>query len=309
MKTMRQMRIAMTGATGFVGAETLEQALEAGHHVTALTRRAQPPRARLKWVPGSLEDGAALDTLVRDADVVVHIAGVVNAPDRDGFEAGNARGTIAVIDAMRKRGIRRLIHVSSLAAREPDLSDYGWSKELAERHVKASALDWTIVRPPAIYGPGDREMLELFRMARRGFMMLPPGGRLSVVHVGDLARLLLNLSGDREFSHIHLYEIDDGVPGGWDHKEFGAAIGRAVGRPSVKTIATPEWLLSIAAHMDRTIRGKNAKLTPDRVDYFCHPDWVSANALHVPRHLWMPEIATPEGLKATAAAYREKGWL
>ena len=153
----------MTGATGFVGAEVLEQALGEGLRVNALTRRAQPPRARLKWVPGSLEDAAALDTLVRDADAVVHIAGVVNAPDRAGFEAGNARGTVAVIDAMRRRGIRRLVHVSSLAAREPQLSDYGWSKELAERHVKASGLDWTIVRPPAIYGPNDREMLELFR--------------------------------------------------------------------------------------------------------------------------------------------------
>jgi nucleoside-diphosphate-sugar epimerase len=116
-------RIAMTGATGFVGAETLEQALGEGLRVNALTRSAQPPRAKLKWVPGSLEDAAALDTLVRDADAVVHIAGVVNAPDRDGFEAGNARGTMAVIDAMRRRGIRRLVHVSSLAAREPQLSD------------------------------------------------------------------------------------------------------------------------------------------------------------------------------------------
>ena len=303
-----KMRIAMTGATGFVGAETLERALDAGHHVTALTRRAQPPRARLKWVPGSLEDEAALDTLVRDADVVIHIAGVVNARDRDGFEAGNARGTMAVVDAMRKRGIRRLIHVSSLAAREPDLSDYGWSKELAERHVKASGLDWTIVRPPAIYGPGDREMLELFRMARRGIMMLPPGGRLSIIHVADLARLLLDLATDRDISHTHVYEVDDGVPDGWDHKEFGAAIGRAVGR-SVRTLATPTWLLAVAARIDGMVRGKGAKLTADRVRYFCHPDWVAAAGRHVPRQLWMPQVKAEEGLKATAAAYREKGWL
>ena len=188
------LRIAMTGATGFVGAETLSQALAVGHHVTAITRRAQPPQARLKWVHGSLEDRAALSTLMRDADVVIHIAGVVNAPDREGFELGNARGTMAVVDAMRQRGVRRLIHVSSLSAREPQLSDYGWSKALAERHVKASGLDWTIVRPPAIYGPGDREMLELFRMAKRGIMLMPPEGRLSVIEVGDLARLLLVLA-------------------------------------------------------------------------------------------------------------------
>ena len=298
----------MTGATGFVGAEVLEQALGEGLRVNALTRRAQPPRARLKWVPGSLEDAAALDTLVRDADAVVHIAGVVNAPDRAGFEAGNARGTVAVIDAMRRRGIRRLVHVSSLAAREPQLSEYGWSKELAERHVKASGLDWTIIRPPAIYGPNDREMLELFRMAKRGVMMLPPGGRLSVIHVGDLARLLLATAKETENSLTRIYEVDDGTPGGWDHQDFGAAIGRAVGRP-VRTVATPRWALGMAARADRLIRRGNAKLTPDRVDYFCHPDWVVTPAMQPPRRLWMPQILTEDGLKATVAAYREKGWL
>jgi uncharacterized protein YbjT (DUF2867 family) len=305
---MQQMRIAITGATGFVGAEVLEQALSDGLRVNALTRRAQPPRAKLKWVHGSLEDAAALDTLVRDADAVIHIAGVVNAPDRDGFEAGNARGTMAVVDAMRKRGIKRLVHVSSLAAREPGLSDYGWSKELAEKHVKASGLDWTIVRPPAIYGPGDKEMLELFRMAKRGIMMLPPGGRLSVIHVGDLAALLLALSGERENSLTRTYEVDDGTPGGWDHKDFGQAIGRAIGR-SVKTLATPEWLLTIAARADRLVRGKKAKLTPDRVDYFCHPDWVVGKRRQPPKRLWLPQVKTEDGLSATVAAYRLKGWL
>ncbi|WP_176482769.1 NAD(P)H-binding protein [Sphingobium sp. D43FB] len=302
------LRIAMTGATGFVGAETLDQALSVGHHVTALTRRAQPPRARLKWVPGSLDQAAGLDTLVRDADVVIHIAGVVNAPDRDGFEMGNARGTMAVVDAMRKRGVRRLIHISSLAAREPGLSDYGWSKDLAERHVRASGLDWTIVRPPAIYGPNDREMLELFRMAKRGIMLLPPGGRLSVIHVADLAQLLLALADDRDLSLAQTYDPDDGTPTGWDHKDFGAAIGRAVGR-SVRILATPAWLLGVAARTDRLFRGNGAKLTPDRVDYFCHPDWVAAADAHVPKQLWMPQIPTEEGLKATAQAYRTKGWI
>jgi nucleoside-diphosphate-sugar epimerase len=303
-----KLRIAMTGATGFVGAETLNQALEAGHHVTAITRKAQPPRGRLKWVPGSLENRAALNTLVRDADVVIHIAGTVNAANRDGFEAGNARGTMAVIDAMRQRGVRRLIHVSSLAAREPKLSDYGWSKGLAERHVKASGLDWTIVRPPAIYGPGDREMLELFRMAKRGIMLLPPAGRLSLIEVSDLARLLLVLAGEKEISLAHCYEVDDGTPGGWDHLEFGQAVGRAMGRP-VKTFATPNWALSLGARLDRMLRGKGAKLTQDRVNYFCHPDWVVTKRKQPPKRLWMPKVPTEDGLKATVEAYRAKGWL
>src|SRR3546814_6181522 len=73
----------------------------------------------------------------------------------------------------------------SLAAREPHLSHYGWSKYKAERIVMASGLDWTIIRPPAIYGPADTEMLELFRLASRRLMLLPPGGRLSVIEVSE----------------------------------------------------------------------------------------------------------------------------
>jgi uncharacterized protein YbjT (DUF2867 family) len=302
------IRIAITGATGFVGAQTLDQALAAGLHVTALTRRAQPPRAKLKWIPGALENAASLDALVREADAVIHIAGVVNAPDRAGFEAGNVHGTVAVIDAMRKRGVRRLIHVSSLAAREPELSAYGWSKAQAEKQVKASGLDWTIVRPPAIYGPGDKEMLELFRMARRGFMMLPPGGRLSVIEVSDLSRLLLTLAQEKEASLAQTYEVDDGKPEGWDHAEFGEAIGRAVGK-RVKTMATPGWAMRVVAAMDRMVRRSGAKLTADRVNYFCHPDWVVKKRKQPPKRLWKPEVATENGLRATVEAYRGKGWL
>jgi uncharacterized protein YbjT (DUF2867 family) len=213
-----------------------------------------------------------------------------------------------IVDAMRRQGVRRLIHVSSLAAREPGLSDYGWSKELAEKHVMASGLDWTIVRPPAIYGPGDREMLDLFRMAKRGVMMLPPGGRLSVIEVSDLARLLLALTQEREASLAHIYEVDDGTPGGWDHKDFGQAIGRAVGR-AVRTLATPAWLLKTTARLDRGFRGSGAKLTPDRASYFCHPDWVAAPERQAPAEVWNPQVVTAEGLKSTAEAYRAKGWL
>lgn len=301
---------ALTGATGFVGTETLNRALAAGAQVSALTRRAQPPQANLSWVHGALDQPQALDSLVHDAEAVIHIAGVVNAPDRAGFEAGNALGTMAVIDAMRRQGIKRLIHVSSLAAREPMLSDYGWSKELAERHVMASGLDWTIVRPPAIYGPGDREMLELFRMAKRGLMLLPPGGRLSLIEVSDLARLLLALAADRGETLAQTYEVDDDTPGGWDHRAFGEAIGRAVGRTSpVRALATPSWLLKTAARLDRGMRGSGAKLTPDRASYFCHPDWVVAPGRHVSPELWTPQVTTEDGLRATAEEYRKKGWL
>jgi nucleoside-diphosphate-sugar epimerase len=233
---------------------------------------------------------------------------VVNASDRAAFEAGNAHGTRNLIDAVRQSGTKRLIHVSSLAAREPDLSDYGWSKQMAERHVMASGLDWTILRPPAVYGPEDGEMLELFRMAQRGFLVLPPEGRLSIIEVTDLAHALLALAEDRTETIAHTYEVDDGTPGGWSHRDLGKAIATAVGR-NAHIMAAPRWLLMAAAQVDRAVRRSKAKLTPDRARYFCHPDWVVDADKGVSAAIWRPAVDTAGGLAATVRAYRAKGWL
>ncbi|AJP71342.1 NAD-dependent epimerase/dehydratase family protein [Sphingomonas hengshuiensis] len=298
--------LSITGGTGFVGTRLIALALEAGHGVRALTRRDQPARAGLVWVRGDLTDTAALAELATGADAVIHVAGVVNAPDRAGFAAGNIDGTRAMLAAAQGAGVARFVHVSSLAAREPGLSAYGWSKAEGDALVMASGLDWSIVRPPAIYGPGDMEMLELFRLAQRRLALLPPGGRLSVIEVGDLGRLLLALALTDRCPQI--LDPDDGVAGGWSHKDFARAIGTAVGQ-RVAAFALPRPVLMAGAHLDRLARGKAAKLTPDRVAYFCHQDWVADAAHRPPENLWTPQVATPEGLAATAAWYRAQGLL
>lgn len=294
----------MTGATGFVGAETLEQLLVAGFEVRALARRPQPERAGVAWVAGALDRPDTLDELVRGADIVLHIAGVVNAPDRAGFEAGNGQGTANVIAAMERAGARRLVHVSSLAARERDLSLYCWSKALAEDHVRASALDWTIVRPPAIYGPRDTEFRELLRVARLGLLPVPPQGRASLIHVGDLARLLVLLCGEAgDAWRGTIWEVDDNRPGGLSHPELAAALGLALGR-RVRPLPLPRRLLMGMARLDRAVRGPRAKLTPDRVTYMCHPDWVASPDKKPPPSLWTPAIGHDRGLAEIALEFR-----
>ena len=298
--------LAITGGTGFVGKRLIEQALAAGHRVSALTRRAQPARDEVTWVAGALDDAPALANLVAGADAVIHVAGVVNAADRAGFAAGNIAGTQAMVDAARNAGVRRFIHVSSLAAREPQLSAYGWSKHGAEEVVAASGLDWTMVRPTAVFGPGDMEMREMFRVAKLGLALLPPPGKLAVIHVDDLAALLLALVPHDPGRLI--YEADDGRPGGWTHREFARAIGTAVGR-NVLALDLPKPLMLLAARIDRLTRGAKAKLTPDRVGYFCHPDWTIDPARAPDPTLWRAQIATSDGLAATAAWYRANGLL
>jgi UDP-glucose 4-epimerase len=312
--------IAVTGGTGFVGQAVIEQACRQGLSLKALARREQAPCEGVEWVPGDLADRAALARLVAGADAVLHIAGVVNTPDPMGFHLGNVTGTEALVEAAKVAGVRRFVFVSSLAAREPGLSKYGQSKRHAEEVVQASGRDWTIVRPPAIYGPRDREILELFRAARWGVVPLPPQGRASIVHVEDLARLLVILvassSGCEALPEAEpvgqtrnqVFEPDDGHGGGWSHRELAKAIGEAVGRP-VWAPATPQIVMKAAAWLDCRLRGRSAKLTPDRVGYMCHPDWVSRPDKAPPADLWRAEIPTRDGLIDTAAWYREHGWL
>jgi uncharacterized protein YbjT (DUF2867 family) len=298
--------LAVTGGTGFVGQHLLRLALAQGYDVRALTRSWKPPEDEIVWVEGALHRPDSLLKLCAGADAVIHVAGMING-SRAQFEAVNVGGTAQMIDAARKAGVRRFVHVSSLAAREPELSAYGWSKMKSEKLVSASGLDWTIVRPPAVYGPGDRETLELFRMARRGFVALPPGGCFSVIHAEDLCRLILAVLEDPD-SRSELYEPDDGKDGGWDHRAFAGALGDVYGKKPM-AVAFGKPMLRVAAGLDRLLHGKKAKLTPDRVGMYCHPDWVSSADRRPPPRLWCARVPTPVGLRQTADWYRSQGWL
>lgn len=302
------MTIAVTGGTGFVGQALLDLATAQGRPVKALTRRDQPEREGVTWVRGDLSDHAALAKLAQGTDAVVHIAGVINAPDASGFHAGNVAGTQAVVSAAKQIGVERFVHVSSLAAREPQLSDYGQSKLGAEKAVETSGLDWTIVRPPAVYGPRDGEIFELFKAARFGLVPMPPAGRASIIHVDDLVRLLMALADMSGKQAPDCMEPDDGRENGWSHGELARAIGAAMGK-QVWAPNVPRSVLMGAARLDRLFRGEKAKLTPDRASYMSHPDWTSDPARGVPGAIWSAQIPTKQGLADTARWYRENGWM
>lgn len=305
-KHRKSRTLAVTGGTGFVGRHLLRLALQQGFDVRALTRGWKPPEDEISWIDGALDRPDALLKLCTGADAVIHIAGLISG-SRQAFEAVNVGGTAAAIDAARKAGVRRFIHVSSLAAREPELSHYGGSKAKSERLVAASGLEWTIVRPPAVYGPGDRETLELFKMARRGFVALPPGGSFSVIHVEDLCRLVL-AAVDEPDTVSEIYEPDDGRDGGWQHRHFARTLSRIYGKRAA-TLAMPKLVMKAASRLDRLFRRKSAKLTLDRVNYFCHPDWVVRAEHRPPPALWTPQVRTATGLKETAEWYKAEGWL
>lgn len=303
------MSIALTGATGFVGKAVLAEAQRRGEIVRALTRRPQDPQQGIEWIAGDLSDTDALAKLCDSADAVIHVAGLTNAPDPAAFADANVGGTERLIAAAKTARTTRFVFVSSLSAREPGLSAYGASKARAETLVESSGLDWTIVRPPGVYGPHDIDYFEMFRSAKFGFVPLPPGGASSIIHVEDLARLLLDLvDAPPALVRRRMFEPDDGTVGGWSHKDMAKAIGRAVGRP-VFAPHLPAKVLEAAARADRLLRGDKARLTADRVGYMTHPNWVSRTSCKVPEAVWSPRIGGEEGLQATAQWYRAAGWL
>lgn len=303
------MTIAVTGATGFVGQALLDEAFAQGLSLRALTRQPQTACDGVEWVRGDLADKTALASLVDGARAVIHVAGLTTAKNAAEFEAGNVTGTLALVEAALTAGVPRFVHVSSLAAREPELSLYGGSKARGERVVRASGLDWTIVRPPAVYGPRDDAMFELFRSARWGVVPAVRGGRTSLIHAEDLARLLLALVPGGEGVTLCTFEPDDGRTGGWRQDELARAIGWAVGRARIWVPGLTRDMLEWAARGDVLLRRDKAKLTLDRAGYMAHPDWAASAGAAVPAQLWRPTIETRDGLRQTAEWYRREGWF
>ena len=138
-------------------------------------------------------------------------------------------------------------------------------------------------------------------------MLMPPAGHLSVIHAGDLATLLLALTGHNA-PHGHIFEVDDGKTNGWTHVDFAKAIAAAMSRRAL-VLSTPRPILKMGSVFDRLLRGDKAKLTADRVNYFCHPDWRIDPAKRPDAGLWVPKIETTVGLAETAKAYRAAGLI
>ncbi len=299
------MILAVTGGTGFVGRRLLRVAAAQGHHVSALTRSPQPAQLGVTWVSGTLADPGAL---CDGADAVIHLAGVVNARTRAEFDTGNVAGTASILTAATTAGVRRFVHVSSLAAREPELSMYGASKAAGEALLTASDRDWIVIRPPGVYGPGDTEMLPFYQMVTRGIALLPGRGRFSLIEVSDLAAALLAVA---VAPLPGVFEIDDGQAGGYTHAELAMLIGAVLGRrPRLVTLGSAGMRLgALVDTLSSRAAGRLPKLSFDRARYLAHPDWSVAADRQLPTAVWQPKIAAAEGIGATAAWYRAQGWL
>src|SRR5262249_51251676 len=203
--------------------------------------------------------------------------------------------------------------LSSLAARYPQISDYAASKLAGEAELTRleGELPWSILRPPAVYGPGDRETLAFFRAMRLGFAIRPPvpDARISLLHVGDLASAIAALL-DAPCTISAPLEVDDGQGGyGWDDMITVAA--RHVGVRPLR-LAIPGAFLMGIAHLNEALHratGDVAMLTPGKVREMLHSDWRSRDGAMTAATGWLPQIDLDKGFAETVAWYRRNRWL
>jgi nucleoside-diphosphate-sugar epimerase len=301
--------VAITGATGFIGQRVCSLLQQRGWRVRALLRspaRAQALRACIdEPVQGGLDDTAALARLVSDAAAVVHCAGAVRGADQQAFDGVNVEGVRNLLAAFSAVDTPpRLLCLSSLAAREPQLSFYAASKRRGEQLLEqqAGGLEWLALRPPAVYGPGDRELLPLFQAMAKGFAPLPgrADARFSMIFVDDIAAAILAWL-QQEAVPSGVYSLHDGRRGGYDWTDVCDSVARLC-RRRVRPVQIPAGVLDVSARVNSRLAGwfgYAPMLTPEKLRELRHPDWVCDNDA-IQRVLdWQPEAQLEEGLRRT----------
>ncbi|MDY0883135.1 NAD-dependent epimerase/dehydratase family protein [Dongia soli] len=315
--------VAVTGATGFIGQALIHSLVRAGLQPRLLVRRF--PRGALRAgqpveiVLGDLDEPASLEKLLNGADAVIHLAGLIKASNAAAFFAANAQGTERLLTIAGKINPKAaFLHVSSLAAREPSLSPYAASKRAGEEKVgkAAGGRPWLILRPPAVYGPGDPATLPLFQAATLGFVPYPaaPLARFSLIHVADLAEAITRLT-ETLLSGSGLsgkcFEVDDGYPGGYQWPHLIAALRAATGR-QVRSYRLPRWLMSTVAQLNGVkvhLTGRAEVLMPHKVAELYHGNWVAEDGALPADVRWRPEFDLTDGFQDTLRWYRLNSWV
>jgi nucleoside-diphosphate-sugar epimerase len=272
--------VAVTGATGFIGSILLKSLIKGGWKVRALTRSPRSGDEFTQWIEGDLDNLSALRSLVEDVSAVVHCAGRVRGSSLEDFVHANVEGTANLVRAsIQQSSPPRFLLISSLAARQPELSWYATSKRMAEQLVidHSSIMPCAVFRPTAVYGPGDKEMSPLFRITRRGILPMvgQPAMRFGLLHVSDLVAAILSWLSTKVPVH-GVYEIDDGMPGGYDSQSV-AAIAQDVWKRPVSCIFLPTPLVALIASINlwfARLLHYSPMLTPGKIRELQHPNWV-----------------------------------
>jgi dihydroflavonol-4-reductase len=326
------VNVFLTGATGFIGRTLAVRLAEEGHRVRCLVRT--PAKAdwmrehpSLEPVHGDLEDGALLRTAAAGAEVIFHLAACTSAVRTETLFAvnGDATGRLAEAASAAAASSARLVYVSSLAAAGPHtadqpareespprpVSEYGRSKLLGEELLRrhCSGLSWTIIRPPAVYGPFDRDVLFLFKLAQKGILLKVRGvhTETSLLHVDDIVEALLLAAFHPGATGKQYYVSDGNVYGG---EEIAETLRTLAGRGVVLPLpVTAMKLAGRICDLAGRITGRPFLLNSDKVTETLQPGWVCSSE-KIRRELgFVPRITMTEGFGSTYRWYRRRGWI
>jgi len=311
--------VAVTGGTGFIGSHLVRLLHKQGWRIRILSRRLplHPllANSRFEVVIGDMGNQRSLHQLVKGCSLVIHAAGLVKAAKAEDFFRVNHQQTKTFAEIVRRECPQgRFIFISSLAAREK-LSVYGLSKFCAEEDIKKlTGLQTTIIRPPAVYGEFDQEILPLIKLVNKGFGLIlgSTKSRFSLIHVHDLARFIAHIANDPAAVHKS-FEPDDGKKGGYLWIDIIHEISRILHKKHLSVLRIPAWLLKGYAVLATMMQGvKPASINilgHGKIREILHSDWIC----HFPEinwpKGWQPLIPLPDGLTRTITAYRQMGWL
>lgn len=309
-------RVALTGATGFIGRHLVDCLTARDIPVTVLARRrdAADQLDIDDVIIGDLENKDTLAELCREADSVIHCAGIISAKSRAAYDRVNVTATGDLVKAARSSNAKRFILISSMAAREPGISDYCASKRAGETEMRRliGDMDWSILRPPAVYGPGDRGTLPLIKQFTRKTAYLPghPRNRFSLINALDLARAITAMLDD-DFQMGGIHEIHDGCENGYSWNDLAIAATRTTAQHT-KCRFLPRSIADLAGFGGlfwAGVAGGQPFATPGKIRELYHRDWVARHNLLDAHAQWTPEIRFEQGFADTLAWYRKEGWL
>lgn len=325
------MKALVTGATGFLGSHLVESLLKKDFSVECLVRNPK----KLKWlekspveiVCGDCCDKKSLESAVENTDYVFHSAGLVRAVCLDELYTANVVGTKNLIEAVFEKNpnIKRFVYISSQAAAGPKedekrktedepanpVSHYGFSKLLGELEVLKfkEKLPVTILRPPSIYGPRDKDIFVFFDYAKKGFLPIPSDEKfINISYVSDIVDGIIS-SALNDASKGQTYFIGDAQVFSWN--DLCEVLKKTV-NPKARIIKTPYfvfWTSAFFSEIIARIKNKPALVSFDKLNEMKQKSWLFSSEKAKSDFGYSPKISLEEGIKITYNWYKEEGWL
>ncbi len=320
------MKVLVTGATGFIGSFLVEALIEKGYDITCLVRNSSncrwPAHPGLQCLSGDLNDADSYAGKLGAFDYIYHLAGLTKADSAKAFHQANAQCTQKLVASAAEMNpaLKRFLHVSSLAAGGPSLhgrplteddpacpvSDYGKSKLEGEKAVISfkGRLPVTIVRPPAVFGPRDRDFFLVFKAVHGRLFPFWGKASYSLIYVEDLVQGMI-LAAEHQQSAGKVYYLADSRV--YSNEDILAAVSHALGRKAFR-VRLPRMLLPGLALVLKKI-GKKGIINPDKIREIRYPDWTCDPARALNELGYYSETSLGEGFRNTADWYRKEKWL